>query len=167
MRADRRNFLRWFSLASLAIGGGVALVRSGSYRVPRETRRALVTLEPWQWAVFDAVGARVLDPVRADVGLFADGYVAGLADRDRDDLMGLLIYVEHLAPIAAGFGPRFTQLTAGQQDEVLASLEESRIGLLRGGFGALKALAMMAYYRRDEAFRELGYGGPVVRWKSG
>ncbi|MBK8999658.1 MAG: gluconate 2-dehydrogenase subunit 3 family protein [Myxococcales bacterium] len=162
MRADRRSFLGWFSLASVAIGGGVALVRGGNYTLPKDLQ--LQSLAPWQWAVFEAVGARILAPESAAVGLFADGYVAGLAERDRDDLMGLLAYVEHLAPIAAGFGPRFTQLAPAEQDRVLELLEASSIGLLRGGFQALKALCLMAHYRSDAAFAALGYGGPVVRW---
>lgn len=163
MRADRRNFLSWMSLAGAAIGGGIALVRGGGYRVPPGVE--LGTLSPWQWAVFDAVGARILAPERADVGSFADAFAAGLAERDLDDLMGLLAYVEHLAPIAAGYGPRFTQLGPREQDDVLARLEASPVGLLRGGFQALKCLALMAYYRQDAAFAALGYGGPVVRWK--
>ncbi len=164
MRADRRHFLRSFSLVSLAIGGGIALVRGGGYSLPPGV--TVGQLAPWQWAVFDAVGARILAPERADVGSFADGYVAGLAARDRDDLMGLLAYVEHLAPLAAGFGPRFTQLSPEQQDRVLTSIEQHPIGLLRGGFQSLKALALMAYYRHDASFAALGYGGPVVKWST-
>ena len=164
VRADRRNFLRLFSLASLALGGGVAVVRGGNYHLPKGV--SLARLSPWQWAVFDAVGARILAPERADVASFADGYVAGLAGRDRDDLMGLLAYVEHLAPIAAGCGPRFTQLLPADQDRVLEGIEQSAIGLLRGGFQALKVLALMAYYRQDVSFSPIGYGGPVVKWSS-
>lgn len=153
------------SLASAAIGGGIALVRGGNYPpLPKDVE--LGALAPWQYLVFQAVGARILAPVSADVGLFADGYVVGLAERDRDDLMGLCAYVEHLAPIAAGFGPRFTQLEPSQQDRVLEQLEQSPIGLLRGGFQALKALSLMAHYRRDESFAALGYGGPAVRWST-
>ncbi len=162
MRADRRHFLRLTSVASLAIGGGIALVRGGGYSLPPGV--TLAELAPWQWVVFDAVGARILAPERADVGSFADAYVAGLAPRDRDDLMGLLAYVEHLAPLAAGFGPRFSQLGPEQQDRVLEAIERHPIGLLRAGFQALKALALMAHYRRDSSFSALGYGGPVVKW---
>ncbi|MBK7583708.1 MAG: hypothetical protein IPI67_26380 [Myxococcales bacterium] len=164
MRADRRNFLGWFSAAGVAIGGGIALVRGGNYSIPSDVGPRLVTLRPWQWAVFQALGARVLAPESADVGLFADVYLAGLAQRDRDDLLGLLGYVEHIAPLLAGCGPRFTQLVASDQDRVLERLEQHPVGLLRGGFQALKAISMLAHYRKDSAFAALGYSGPAVKW---
>lgn len=164
MRADRRRFLGWLSGASAALFGGIALVRGSGYVVSEAARARLGVLAPWQFVVVEAIGQRIVAPERADVGFFVDGFARGLADQDRDELLGLIGFVEQLAPLAVGLGPRFTQLLPDEQDRVLAWLEQNPVGLVRGGFAALKALAMMAYYRQDEAFERLGYGGPVVRW---
>jgi hypothetical protein len=166
MRDDRRRFIASFGTFAVAGGIGMAALRAGGYVVPREVREKLVRLRPWQFVVFEAIGARVLDPEHADVGLFADTYCAGLPVSDFEDLTGLLAYVEHVAPLAHGFGPRFSRLDPAAQDRVLAALEQSSIGLLRGGFQAVKAIAMMALYRKDASFEALGYGGPVVRWSN-
>lgn len=164
VRPDRRRFVAWFSLFAVAGGGAMAALRASGYTVPPDVRRSLSVLAPWQYVVIEAVGRRVLDPVSADVGLFADAYLAGLAASDRDDLLALVGYVEHLAPLGHGSTQRFTHLSAADQDRVLAGLELSDIGLLRGGFQALKAIAAMAYYRQESSFAALGYGGPLVRW---
>lgn len=167
MRPDRRRFVGWFASFAVVSGVSMAALRASGYRVSPEIERKLVCLSPWQFVVIESIGRRVLDPERAEVGLFADAYIAKLPTADRDDLMGLLAYVEHVAPLGRGSSHRFSALPPGEQDRVLAHLERSEIGLLRGGFQALKALCLMAYYRKDESFAALGYGGPVVRWGSG
>ena len=70
--------------------------------------------------------------------------------------------------VGAGFsaqGPvsaRFTRLSPGDQDRVLASLESSDQDLLRGGFEGLKALVFMGYYRDPRTWKILDYAGPMV-----
>jgi hypothetical protein len=145
----------------------VGALRASSYRIPRDIEKRLGTFRPWQFVVVEAVGARVLAPESGEVGLFADQYAAELPERDRDDLKRLLAYLEHIAPIAHGYARRFSSLLPAEQDRVLGALEQSPIGLLRGGFQALKAIAMMAFYRREGAWAAIGYSGPLVRWSSG
>jgi hypothetical protein len=70
--------------------------------------------------------------------------------------------VEQLAPIGAGFASRFTQLAARDQDDVLASVEESGSDLLRGGFESVKALLFMGYYRDPRTWSIVGYDGPLL-----
>ena len=69
-----------------------------------------------------------------------------------------------MAPLGAGHLSRFTELSADAQDAVLSGLEASDIELLRAGFQALKALAMMALYRLPKSWPAIGYDGPVVKW---
>jgi hypothetical protein len=157
----------WFASFAVLSGVSMAALRASGYRVSREVRERLSCLAPWQYVVMEAIGGRVLDPERASVGLFADEYIAKLPKADRDDLFGLLAYIEHIAPYGRGMSQRFSALSPSQQDRVLTHLEQSEIGLLRGGFQALKALCLMAYYRKDESFRALGYGGPAVKWGPG
>jgi hypothetical protein len=156
----RRRFLIWSGLG--AVAGGLALVRARGYHVPAEVAARLKVLSPWQYRVLEAVGARVLDPEHADVAGFADGYLEDLADADRTDLLRLLAVVEHALPMRLGHLSRFTELSPTAQDEVLSWLELAPIPLLRGGFAALKALAMMAYYRLEASWPAIGYSGPVV-----
>ena len=165
MKGSRRRFLGWIAAGAVVGGASIAALRSTGYSIPREIAQKLVVLSPWQYVVIDAFGRRMLDPESADVAAFADGYFVGLADADRRDLLAFVAYVEHLAPLAAGHTKRFSSLGPDAQDEVLESLEQSSIDLLRGGFQALKAVAMMAYYRRPASWPALGYGGPVVLWQ--
>jgi hypothetical protein len=164
-RPSRRRFVGWLLAGIVAGGGALALIRTRGYDLAEAISGGLVVLAPWQYLVLNAFGRRVLAPEAADVASFADGYLIDLAAADRRDLLAFVAYLEHAAPLAVGRLGRFSELDSEQQDEVLASIEQSAIGLLRGGFQALKALAMMAYYRKPESWAALGYGGPVVTWK--
>ena len=101
-------------------------------------------------------------PTTLDVAGFVDGWVARMDARVRRDLGRFLGYVEHLAPVGAGFGSRFTRLGAADQDAVLASVEASSNDLLRAGFDGLKSLVFMGYYRDPRTWGIVGYDGPLV-----
>jgi hypothetical protein len=167
MALGRRKFLGWVAAGAVAGGAGMAAIRASGYRVPREIEKRLEAFRAWHFVVVESIGARLLAPESADVGLFADQYAAGLPDRDRDDLLSMLAYVEHVAPLSHGLARRFSGLTPNEQDRVLAAIERSPIGVLRGGFQALKAVSMMALYRREASWSALGYSGPAVRWSTG
>lgn len=162
MSMRRRRFLG-YGLGGLVLAGtGIAVLRASGYRLPEGVQ--LRRLKAWQYVVLNAAGARLLAPVSADVGVFADGALGGFKASDRKDVYSLLGYLEHVAPLTHGWRPRFSALGPKAQDAVLGALAESSISTLRAGFQALKALSMMAHYRRDEAWVEIGYAGPVVRW---
>ena len=161
---DRRRFIGWTAAGVVAAGVGIGVVRSSGYHVPKSVARRLQTLSPWQYVVIDAFGTRVLAPEQADVADFADGYMLGLADSDRDDLLRFVAYLEHIAPLAAGHVSRFSSLGPLAQDDVVHSLQQSKVDLLRAGFQALKALSMMAYYKQPSSWQAIGYTGPVVDW---
>jgi hypothetical protein len=118
------------------------------------------------YGVVSALAERVLGPNRCDAALFADGYVAELPRKDRRDLLRFIVYLEHVAPLAAGYRARFTALDAHAQDDVLESLERSDSPLLHTGFRALRDLAFMAFYRTPSSWTGLGYPGPRIRWGS-
>lgn len=161
---DRRRFIGWVTAGVVAGGIGLGVIRSSGYHVPADVAKRLKTLSPWQYVVIDAFGARVLAPERARVAGFADGYMVDLAVEDRDNLLRFVAYLEHIAPLAAGHISRFSSLGPAQQDDVLRSLEQSSVDLLRAGFQALKALSMMAYYKQPASWKAIGYTGPVVVW---
>jgi hypothetical protein len=162
---SRRKFVAWAAATLFAGGGGLVALRHGGTPVPADIGRRLRSLQPWQYAVAEAVGGRITHPESADVGWFADGYLSDLPQADRRDLIRLLTYVEHVAPLLEGRLRRFSQLPAEVQDRVLRGLESSGSDLLRAGFQALKALSFMALYRREQSWSSLGYAGPVVRWE--
>jgi hypothetical protein len=161
MSLSRRRFVA-YALGSLAaLGVGVAVVRSTGYRVPDGVK--LGRLRAWHYVVLNAVGERMLAPRSVDVGAFVDG-LDSIRPSDRAQLKSLLVYVEHVAPLGLGLVHRFSALPPADRDRVLGVLETNQLQTLRAGFQALKGLCMMAHYRRDEAWKEIEYSGPVVRW---
>jgi hypothetical protein len=171
-KTNRRRFLKYVGGAILAAGSAVALVRTRGYAVPKERADKLKSLSPWHFVVIEHAARRIAaadvpdpgvpTPDEVDVAGFIDAYVARMPPMLRRDLLRLIAYVEHLAPIAAGYGSRFTRLSASEQDRVLAKLEASDESLLRGGFAGLKALVFMGYYRDPRTWKIVGYDGPWV-----
>ncbi len=137
----------------------------------------LEVLAPWQYVVVQAVARRIAAPDREDASIpttdetdvagFVDGYVAHLPEGLRRDLLRALAFVEHLAPLGVGCVSRFTRLSAGDQDRVLAWLESNDQDLLRGAFDGLKSLVFMGYYRDPRTWRIVGYDGPRVKRPDG
>jgi hypothetical protein len=158
--------------ALLLVGGAAGLWRTRGYTLDPEGRQGLRYLAPWQFLVVAAAARRIaapdVDPANVpstddtDVAGFVDAYVVGLPRRVRSDLMGLLGYLEHLAPMAAGHFERFSRLSSDAQDDTLRAMESSDVDLLRGAFGSLKALVFMGYYRDPRTWSILGYEGPRV-----
>jgi hypothetical protein len=172
-KVGRRRILLGLGGALVATGGAIAVVRTRGYDLPPERAESLVVLRPWQAIVVDALASRIAAtddpgvPTADDVGVtaFVDQYVAAMAAPLRRDLMGLLGFIEHVAPLGKGFSSRFSRLPPERQDAVLASLEAHDQGMLRGAFAAVKALVFMGYYRDPRTWLVLGYTGPLVAGK--
>lgn len=157
---------------ALVLGGSaIALARTRGYVLP--LGRKLVVLAPWQFVVVQHAARRIAAPDREgdssipsaddlDVAAFVDGWMARLPERMRRDLGRLLAYVEHVAPIGAGFVARFTRLAPEDQDRVLASVEGSSSDLLRAGFDGLRSLVFLGYYSDPRTWKVVGYDGPLV-----
>jgi len=170
-RITRRQLLRSGALALLGAGGALSLIRTRGYAV--EPGRKLVAMAPWQFVVVQHAARRIVAPDRPgdpsipsadalDVAGFVDGWMARLPPPVRRDLGRFLAVIEHAAPLGVGFASRFTRLAPADQDTVLASLEASRVDLLRAGFDGLKALVLMGFYRDARAWSVVGYDGPLV-----
>lgn len=168
----RRRFMR-ASVAGavlLAVGGAVAWVRTRGYDVPPERLDRLFTLSGWQLVVLEHAARRITAPDEAgaptsddvDVAGFCDTTLARMPAATRRDLERFLAYVEHLAPLRAGFASRFTRLAPAEQDRVLEHIERGENALLREGFAGLKALVFMGYYRDPRTWKILGYDGPLI-----
>jgi Gluconate 2-dehydrogenase subunit 3 len=168
---SRRRFLAAAAGALLVGGSAIALVRTSGYPLP--PGRRLVALTPWQFVVVQHAARRITAsdrpgdpsiPSADETGTadFADAWVARLPPSQRRDLGRFLAYVEHLAPVRAGFASRFTRLSPDEQDRVLAAVEGSSSDLLRAGFDGLRSLVFLGYYRDARTWKVVGYEGPLV-----
>lgn len=175
-KVSRRRLLGASVGLALVAASGAALVRSRGYAI--EPGRKLLTLSPWQFVVVQHAARRITssdEPGDAsvptadelDVAGFVDGWLAHMSDRVRRDLGRFLAYMEHVAPVGAGFAARFTRLAPSDQDVVLASVEASGHDLLRSGFDGIRSLVFAGYYRAPKAWAILGYDGPLVERPAG
>lgn len=172
--ATRRTWLKaTLGLGLAAASGIVALSRTGGYSLEPLRAEKLVAMAPWQFVVVERLASRIVAPDDAEdrtiptaeevgVAEFIDGYLAGMRPAMRRDLLRMVLYVEHLAPLASGYRQRFTELPPEDRDEVLRGIESSRVELLRAGFEGLKGLVMMGFYRDPRTWTLLGYDGPFV-----
>ena len=171
-RISRRRALGIAGGALLALAAATALVRTRGYDLPQERVAKLQAFSPWHLIVVAAVARRIAAPDvedgsvpstdDVDVAGFIDGYVARMAEPLRRDLLRLLGFVEHVAPLMTRHASRFTRLGAQEQDRVLAWMESNDRDLLRGAFDALKSLVFMGYYRDVRTWKVIGYLGPFV-----
>jgi hypothetical protein len=171
-KLPRRSLLKAMVGAALVLGGSaIAIARTRGYALP--AGRKLSSLAPWQFVVVEHAARRIAAPDREgdasipsaddlDVAAFVDGWMARMPERLRRDLGRFLAYVEHVAPIGAGFAARFTRLPPADQDRVLGSVEGSSSDLLRAGFDGLRSLVFLGYYRDPRSWGIAGYDGPLV-----
>lgn len=173
---SRRRFLRLGlgGTALLGVGGLLAYETSG-YELDPNRAESLYAFSVKEYLIVRAIAARMLrpdeppergapypDPDELDVAARIDVFVARLEAPERRDLRRLLHVVEHVLPWSVGCGSRFTRLAGDDQDRVLAAMESSRLGVLRGGFVALKSLCAMAYFSDPLTWAPIGYDGPLV-----
>lgn len=120
-------------------------------------------------AILDAFIAHEdgLLPEPVSIGALAelDRLLARLPPEDARRVRALLAIVEWAPPFLLGrrgrrFWRRFTRLDLPARRAALEALGTSRIAALRAGYTALKALVMLAYWTREEAWPAIGYDGP-------
>jgi hypothetical protein len=175
MRAklSRRRLLAGAAAVLILGGSAVAVVRTRGYALP--AGKVTLLLSPWQFVVVQHAARRIAAPDRPaaedpnipsaddlEVASFVDAWLSRMHPRIQRDLGRFLAYLEHLAPVAAGYASRFTRLAPADQDRVLASVEASSSDLLRAGFEGLKSLVFMGYYRDARTWAVVGYDGPLV-----
>jgi hypothetical protein len=160
-------------VALAACGAVTAVWRMQGYDV--DPARRLAVFAPWQMTVLEHAARRIAapdaeeghapaapSPDDVDVAGYIDGAAARMHPAVRRDFGKFLVYLEQVAPLACGYLSRFTRLEPDDQDRVLASLEASSHGLLRGCFQALKSLVFMGYYRHPRTWAVIGYDGPLL-----
>lgn len=165
-RWPRRRFLKW------GIGGGVVTAlgfyRAGCYdtdwyeglnvlsaRAAVVLAAAVETMVP-PWAPRDA--ASIMQHVRA-----IDSYLVGLPTNDQQQVQLLLHALEHATLISWPHFQRFTRLSPARRASYLYGWQTSRFQTFRLGLQSLKTMVFLAYYQDDDAFRPIGYSGPIAR----
>src|SRR5512147_123438 len=90
-----------------------------------------------------------------------------LASRPAPLRRKLLLFVRVLGWIAvARYGARPASLDAVRLGRLLASVERSRLLLLRRGFWGLRTLVFMGYWTRPESAAAIGYRARPEGWEA-
>lgn len=113
-------------------------------------------LERFCRAVLPGAAEGLPDPVALGTVDWIERYIAGLNPLVRLGMMGLLDLLNFLAIFWGYFRP-MTRLRDETVRRYLHRLEGSRVYLLRNGFTAAKALAMVVYYSEPSVERRTGY----------
>jgi hypothetical protein len=167
LHATRRGFLR-------LLGSGAALAALSRLPVVPATARAA----PPGARFFDEAQTQILThvvermvasgepdaPRVRDSGAIAsiDALCASLAPDLTGPLPALLRLVEWGPPLFELRFSRFTRLAPDEQDASLRGWMQSRIGLRRTAFLALRNLAMLGWYAQEESWPGVGYAGPLL-----
>ena len=134
MNVTRRQALGSIAITALTVTAVVVRTQTGYRLPPGSAVRTALSLA--DYCIVHALAARIcaadehgaVAPEQVGVATFVDGFVAAMDAAERTDLQRLLQYIEHLAPLTRGRRSRFTELSPGQQDAVLAALETHQIG---------------------------------------
>ena len=170
----RRRFFQVSVLGSLGLGAALlvgehTLGRSLPDTITQGQPQPLLVLSASESVTLRAVALRILDGASPSpltdggsaICQFVDRYLTNLPTGVQSDVRALLHLVE-LYPLLQLKMARFSHLRAEEQDALLSGWQDSRLGLLRQGFQALKSLVCLAHYQDARSFATIGYSGPLV-----
>jgi hypothetical protein len=172
-KLDRRKFLkRGLIGGGLLIAAGTLPFAFRTTAVVRRPRRPLQLLGIEEYAVLDAVAARIVPgdnpgkpwPSAYDLDCAGkiDALMATVHPDVGADFRRLLRLIESgfLGTLIAGSPRPFTRAAPHEQDARLEAWRRSRFALLRSGYQAVKRLALASYYSSPESYPLVGYPGP-------
>jgi hypothetical protein len=165
---QRRSFLQK-SLAGavvLAVAGATGLALWPGDRSV-QPQRPLRSLPDRAFPVLVAVAARVLKGTTAnpvEIAHHVDDALRFSTPEARGDLGDVLGLLENglTGLLLRGQARPFTLLDEAAQDAALLAWRDSRVGLLRGAYHALRKLCLAAHYAAPSSWNEVGYGGPAI-----
>ena len=167
---ERRNFLKYGLLGSLAlVGGGLSLSLQSTK--PYSDTDDLWVFTNKELAVLAAV-AEAIVPANSAFPSANELQVPEAIDRllkmshpaVQEEIKLLLGLIENAAANAVlHLSPKpFSQMTLNARTEILAKWASSRLSLQRKGYKALNGLCQSAYYAQSRTHALLGYDGPPV-----
>jgi choline dehydrogenase-like flavoprotein len=113
-----------------------------------------------QRRVFRAVAAAVVGAaVDEEVCDAIVPFLLALPAADRR-AVGALLHALEVAPLVSRRPSRFSALPRDRAEDFLKGWADSRVPQQRQGVAALRALALLAHYAREESWAEIGYQGP-------
>ena len=168
LHATRRGFLH-------LVGSGAALATLSRLPVVPATARAATPSERFfddsRTEILTQVVERMVASGEPDMPRVRDtravatidALCASLSPDLTGPLPALLSLVDWAPALFELRFARFTKLSPDEQDASLRGWMQSRIGLRRMGFLALRNLAMLGWYAQDESWPAVGYAGPLLR----
>ena len=164
----RRSLLKVGLLGSaiLAIGGagGLALWPGDASVQPKRT---LAVISIANFPILVAVASRVLHGTTAnplDIAHRVDDALRFATPQSQGDLNKVLALLENALPglLLRGKATPFTLLDEAGQDAALGRWRDSRLGVLRGAYHALRKLCLASHYAHPSSFVEVDYPGPTL-----
>jgi hypothetical protein len=158
---SRRRFLEWsLGLGSLVLMGGAGGLLALRGRAPRIAGLRCLTAHEYRTVTALAEG---LFPSRdVDLGRMLDAFLADEPPWNRRDMKRALVLLE-FGPLL--FDQRLTTLGRLPPEERAAHFERwgtSGSGLRRQVAAVFRKLFALGFYDRPEAWREVGYEGPLA-----
>jgi hypothetical protein len=167
-RTSRRGFLRL--LGGTAALGGLAQIRALPAGAASAGAAGARFFAPREREILTQVVERMVDtgepgapPVRETRAVDAIDALCRTLDADATAPLPALLRLVEWGPLLFDGRPaRFTTLDDGAKDAHLAGWMESRFGVRRLGFQALRNLALLGYWSQDETWPLIGYHGPLL-----
>lgn len=125
--------------------------------------------DPWETEVLSQIAERMVDtggeapPVRetgtvASIDLLCRGLDPALSGQ-----LPMALRLFEYGPILFDFSfSRFTRMSDAEKDASLRAWADSRLGVRRMGFMALRNLCLLGYYSQPATWKAIGYKGPLL-----
>jgi hypothetical protein len=166
LRATRRGFLR-------LAGATTAFTALAQLRaVPPAAAHAAEGqrfFDAWQTEVLTQIAERMVDSGGEAPSLRQTGTVASIdrlcggLDPELSSQLPLALWLFEYAPIVLDLSfSRFTRMSDAEKDASLRAWAESRLGVRRLAFLALRNLCLLGYYSQPECWPAIGYQGPLL-----
>jgi hypothetical protein len=168
MTTSRRSLIkRGLFGGAVLFAGGVGWLGTRGTRRGNPPPKPLSVLDEDEYAVMDAVAARIVNPAPeapplGDTAWTADQLLAA-ADPDTQKEVKQLLHLFESALggfLFGGWAKPFTRLEPADQDRVLREWQQSRLLVRRTGYSALKTLALAGYYGTSRTWQYMNYPGP-------
>ena len=125
--------------------------------------------DPWETEVLTQIAERMLDTGGEAPSVRETGTVASIdllcrgLDPALSDQLPMALRLFEYGPILFDLSfSRFTRMSDAEKDASLRAWADSRLGVRRMGFMALRNLCLLGYYSQPATWQSIGYKGPLL-----